>query len=75
MSCLLHLLLPPSCLLHLLLPPLPPGLALYACIRLEEAVHVYNKALMEHRNADTLKKLNETEKMLKVRGQARGVGV
>lgn len=33
---------------------------------LEEAVSVYNKSLMEHRTADTLKRLNETEKKLKV---------
>lgn len=36
---------------------------------MEEAVAVYNKSLMEHRTADTLKRLNETEKKLKVRGR------
>lgn len=35
--------------------------------KLEEAVGAYNKSLMEHRTADTLKRLNETEKKLKVR--------
>ncbi len=33
--------------------------------RLEEAIQWYNKSLTEHRNADTLKKLNDTEKALK----------
>lgn len=34
--------------------------------KLEDAVAAYNKSLMEHRTADTLKRLNETEKRLKV---------
>lgn len=34
--------------------------------KLDEAVSVYNKSLMEHRTADTLKRLTETEKKLKV---------
>lgn len=34
--------------------------------KLEEAVAAYNKSLMEHRTADTLKRLNETERKLKV---------
>ncbi len=34
--------------------------------KLEDAINVYNKSLMEHRNADTLKRLNETERALKV---------
>ena len=35
--------------------------------RLDEAVQVFNKSLTEHRNADTLKKLNDTEKIIKER--------
>jgi len=42
------------------------GNALAKQDKLEEAVAVYNKSLMEHRTADTLKRLNETEKKLKV---------
>jgi stress-induced-phosphoprotein 1 len=42
------------------------GTALVKLGRLEEAVGVYNKSLTEHRTADTLKKLNEAEKTLKV---------
>ena len=34
-------------------------------IRLEEAITLFNKSLTEHRNAETLKKLNEAEKALK----------
>lgn len=41
--------------------------------KLEEAVAVYNKSLMEHRTADTLKRLNETEKKLKVCAQVMTV--
>ena len=33
--------------------------------KLEEAIAMYNKSLTEHRSADTLKRLNETEKALK----------
>ena len=33
--------------------------------KLEEAIEVYNRSLTEHRNADTLKRLQETEKTLK----------
>merc|ERR1712100_915742 len=33
----------------------------------EDAIEVYGKSLMEHRNADTLKRLNETERELKER--------
>ena len=50
--------------------PLHPG----ACsLRLvaPQAVEAYNKSLMEHRSADTLKRLQETEKALKVRVIAR----
>lgn len=36
--------------------------------KLEDAIAAYNKSLMEHRNADTLKKLHDTEKALKVCG-------
>lgn len=43
------------------------GTALTKLGRLEEAVATYNKSLTEHRTADTLKKLNETEKALKAR--------
>ena len=42
------------------------GNALVKQGKLEEAIGVYNKSLMEHRTADTLKRLNETEKKLKV---------
>lgn len=42
------------------------GTALVKLGRLEEAVGVFNKSLTEHRTADTLKKLNEAEKTLKV---------
>jgi len=41
------------------------GNALVKQDRLEEAIEAYNKSLMEHRVADTLKRLNETEKQLK----------
>eukprot|EP00798_Chlamydomonas_sp_ICE-L_P007949 gene7949-1165_t len=41
------------------------GQALVKLERLEEAIAIFNKSLMEHRNADTLKKLQETEKLLK----------
>ncbi|BDA49920.1 Hsp70-Hsp90 organizing protein 1 [Coccomyxa sp. Obi] len=41
------------------------GNALVRQGRLEEAIEVYQKSLTEHRNADTLKRLNEAEKKLK----------
>uniref|UniRef100_A0A7S0RRP4 STI1 domain-containing protein n=1 Tax=Chlamydomonas leiostraca TaxID=1034604 RepID=A0A7S0RRP4_9CHLO len=41
------------------------GSALAKLERLEEAIAVFNKSLTEHRNADTLKKLNDAEKALK----------
>jgi stress-induced-phosphoprotein 1 len=41
------------------------GNALVKQGRLEDAISVYQKALTEHRNPDTLKRLNETEKQLK----------
>ena len=43
------------------------GNALVKLGRLEDAIEVYGKSLMEHRNADTLKRLNETERELKER--------
>lgn len=46
------------------------GNALAKQDKLEEAVAVYNKSLMEHRTADTLKRLNETEKKLKEQREA-----
>ena len=41
------------------------GNALVKKGELESAIETYQKSLMEHRNADTLKRLNETEKTLK----------
>lgn len=41
------------------------GNALVQLGQLEEAIQVYNKSLTEHRNADTLKRLNDTERALK----------
>lgn len=38
--------------------------------RLEEAVKYFNKSLTEHRNADTLTRLRETEKMISERAKA-----
>ena len=38
--------------------------------RLEEAVKYYNKSLTEHRSADTLSRLRETEKMITERAKA-----
>lgn len=38
--------------------------------RLEEAVKFYNKSLTEHRNADTLTRLRETEKLIAERAKA-----
>lgn len=41
------------------------GNALMKMGKLEEAISTYNRSLTEHRNADTLKRLNEAEKALK----------
>lgn len=41
------------------------GNALVKLGQLEDAIVAYNKSLTEHRTADTLKRLNETEKALK----------
>lgn len=38
--------------------------------RLEEAVRFFNKSLTEHRNADTLTRLRETEKLISERAKA-----
>lgn len=38
--------------------------------KLEDAIAMYNKSLTEHRSADTLKRLNETEKALKEANEA-----
>lgn len=46
------------------------GNALVKLDRLEEAIAIYKKSLTEHRNADTLKRLQETEKALKEAQQA-----
>ncbi|KAL4437043.1 hypothetical protein ABPG75_004182 [Micractinium tetrahymenae] len=46
------------------------GNALVKQGKLEEAIQVYQKSLTEHRNADTLKRLQETEKALKDAQQA-----
>lgn len=43
------------------------GNALVKTDKLPEAISVYHKALTEHRNADTLKRLQDTEKLLKER--------
>ena len=48
------------------------GNALVKLERFEEAIAVYNKSLMEDRNADTLKRLNETERRTQ-RPQDEGV--
>lgn len=44
--------------------------ALVKLDRLEEAVRFYNKSLTEHRNADTLTRLRETEKLIMERAKA-----
>lgn len=41
------------------------GNALVKQGKLQEAIEVYNRSLTEHRNADTLKRLQDTEKALK----------
>lgn len=41
-----------------------------SCVRLDEAVKAFNTSLLEHRNPDTLKRLNDTEKLMKVRAHA-----
>lgn len=46
------------------------GTALAKLGRLEEAIDAYNASLMEHRSADTLKRLQEAEKALKARQEA-----
>ena len=46
------------------------GNALVKMNKLEEAVVMYNRSLTEHRNAETLKRLNETEKALKEANEA-----
>ncbi|KAG2442422.1 hypothetical protein HXX76_002508 [Chlamydomonas incerta] len=46
------------------------GNALVKLNKLEDAIAAYNKALMEHRNADTLALLHKTEKTLKERREA-----
>ena len=43
------------------------GSALVQQVKLEEAIVVFNKSLTEHRNPDTLKKLNDAEKALRDR--------
>lgn len=43
--------------------------------QLEEAIQVYQKALTEHRNADTLKKLNDAEKLLKDKTESEYVNM
>lgn len=40
---------------------------------MEQAIDVFNKSLTEHRNADTLKKLNDAEKALKEKREAEYV--
>ncbi|MEW5317367.1 MAG: hypothetical protein WDW38_008669 [Sanguina aurantia] len=42
------------------------GNALCKLGRLDEAVKAFNTSLLEHRNPDTLKRLNDTEKLMKV---------
>lgn len=54
------------CYWHSATPCEQQGNALAKQGKLEEAVAAYNKSLMEHRTADTLKRLNEAEKALKV---------
>ena len=46
------------------------GNALVKLDRLEEAVRFYNKSLTEHRNADTLARLRETEKLITEKAKA-----
>jgi hypothetical protein len=45
------------------------------CPRLEEAIQVFNKSLTEHRNADTLAKLNAAEKALKDKREAEYINM
>eukprot|EP00887_Chlorella_sp_A99_P005251 scaffold1.g5251.t1 len=42
---------------------------------LEEAIAVYNKSLTEHRNADTLKRLNDAERALKERRETEYISL
>lgn len=51
------------------------GNALVKQDSLTDAISTYHKALTEHRNADTLKKLQETEKLLKERTEAAYVNL
>ena len=46
------------------------GNALMKMGELEEAILTYNRSLTEHRNADTLKRLNEAEKALKDKSES-----
>ncbi|KIZ02055.1 Heat shock protein STI [Monoraphidium neglectum] len=46
------------------------GNALVKLGRLQEAIDAYNKSLMEHRSAETLKRLQETEKALKAQQES-----
>lgn len=43
--------------------------------RLEDAIQVFNKSLTEHRNADTLAKLNAAEKALKDKREAEYINM
>ncbi|KAG2448193.1 hypothetical protein HYH02_006778 [Chlamydomonas schloesseri] len=51
------------------------GNALVKLNKLEEAIAVYNKSLMEHRNADTLALLHKTEKTLKERRETEYINM
>lgn len=51
------------------------GNALVKSDKLAEAIPVYHKALTEHRNADTLKRLQDTERQLKEQTEAAYVNL